>query len=240
MSDPNQPSPYGPPDPPHQPEQPHQPHPYGSPSSDPYGASPPSQPAPPNAYGEQAQPNPYGQAPYGQQPYGQAPYGQASADPDKRPGTVTAAAIITLVMAGLTLLLFTLIGIGVAVARDDIIGSVQNEPGFESFTGGDLVTVLVGVSLVMIVWCLAALVLAVLALRRSNVARILLVVSASVSALVSLIGIGSGISLVPLIASIAAIVLLFTGGASEWFRRRGESGSDTGSQLPEGTTQPWG
>ena len=39
--------------------------------------------------------------------------------------------------------------------------------------------------------------------------------------LVSLIVIASGISVVTLIAAIAVIVLLFTGGAGAWFRRQG-------------------
>ena len=58
-----------------------------------------------------------------------------------------------------------------------------------------------------------------LVLRRSNVARILLVISASVTALLSLLSITSGISLVVLIAAVATIVLLFAGGASAWFKR---------------------
>ena len=57
-------------------------------------------------------------------------------------------------------------------------------------------------------------------LRRSNAARITLVVSSAVTALVSLIGIGSGVSALTLIAAIAVIVLLFTGGAGDWFKRK--------------------
>ena len=68
---------------------------------------PPSQPAPP-AYGQQPG---YGQQPaYGQQPYGQpvqghgqmppAPYGA----PDRRPGMVTAAAVLAFVAGGIYIL----------------------------------------------------------------------------------------------------------------------------------------
>ena len=73
--------------------------------------------------------------------------------------------------------------------------------------------------LVLIVWCLAAVLLAVLVLHRSNVARIMLVVSSAVTALLSLVAIASGVSLVSLAAAVAVIVCLFTGGAGDWFRR---------------------
>ena len=46
----------------------------------------------------------------------------------------------------------------------------------------------------LVVWCVIAIVLAVLVLRRSNVARILLVISCSVTALLSLLGVASGVS----------------------------------------------
>ena len=55
---------------------------------------------------------PYGQDPYGQQPGGQPyPYGQQPSDGqqpagDRRPGTVTAAAWITIVFSALTAVLF--------------------------------------------------------------------------------------------------------------------------------------
>ena len=67
-------------------------------------------------------------------------------------------------------------------------------------------------------------------LRRSNVARILLVISASVAAVFSLIGITSGFSLVPLVACLATIVLLFVGGAGDWFKRV----PDFGGGYPDG------
>ena len=65
-----------------------------------------------------------------------------------------------------------------------------------------------------------ACVLAVFAMRRSNVSRILLVISASVAGLLSLLAIGSVVSAVWLLACIAVVVLLFTGGAGDWYARR--------------------
>lgn len=217
--------------------------PYGQPNpsgQQPYGQSP---------YGQQPQ---YGQPPYGQQPYGQQGYG--AVDPDRRPTTVTVAAWITIVFSGLTAALFGVIALIFVVARDDFVAGFDRE--MESSVGttdvnidaDSLAGVIVAVFLVFAVWALIAIVLAVFVLRRSNVARILLVISSSVTALLSLIGIGSGVSVVPLVAAVAVIVLLFVGGAGDWFKGRsaalaghdsyGSYGS-TGGQYPTyGTQQP--
>ena len=67
--------------------------------------------------------------------------------------------------------------------------------------------------------------LGVFVLRRSNVARILLVISSAVVAVFSLLGITSGLSVVTLAAAVAVIVLLFVGGANDWFSGRGAAPS---------------
>src|SRR5687768_1989582 len=121
-------SPYGPP-----PSQ----NPYGQPPSgppaNPYGEQPGQQspygdrpPQQQNPYGQPAQPPPYGQQQpaygqppaYGQQPaYGQpgSPYGGPTSD--KRPGSVTGAAVITLIFSGLSLLLYAFVLIALVVAK---------------------------------------------------------------------------------------------------------------------------
>ncbi|WP_210439044.1 hypothetical protein [Nocardioides xinjiangensis] len=185
--------------------------PYGQ--SDPYGVPPTGGQSP---YG---QPPSYGQPPtYGQQAYGQQPAG------DRRPGTVTAAAWITIVFSALTAILFALVAVVFVVAREDFVtafeeemrngvGASELDVDAESLAG-----VIVAVLVAFAIWALIALVLAVFVLRRSNVARVLLVISSAVTALFSLIGIASGISVVPLVAALAVIVLLFVGGAGDWFR----------------------
>lgn len=230
-------SPYGPP-----PSE----NPYGQPA-DPYGQQ---QPPPQNPYGEQpppqspqeqpAQPPGYGQpaygqpSSYGQQPtYGQPAYGYAGPATDKRPGTVTAASVITLIFSGLSLLLYAFILIALFVARDDIVAEITRQPDFEDagISADSAFGVIVAFVTVFLVWCLIACVLAVLVLRRSNAARITLVVSASVTALFSLIGITSGVSAITLLAAVAVIVLLFAGGAGDWFK-----GRQAGQAVP-GMTQ---
>ena len=229
------------------PEQPQYPPPSGQPQQ-PYGQQPPPQSQP---YGQQ----PYGQQPYPQQQpgYGQTPYGQPQSgyvqspygyqapgyspygadQGDRRPGTVTAAGVITLIFSGLSLALFAIIGIVVVAAKDEFITRIQDQPGFESVTPQDVVSVVAVVCLVFAIWCIIAMVLAVFTMRRSNGARIGLVISAALAAILSLLAIGSGASAVTLLAAIAVIVLLFAGGANQWFGRR-----DPGSPYSTGGMPP--
>ena len=200
-------TPYGGPPPPQNP--------YGQPEGgqDPYGQPPAGQQP---AYGQQ-QPA-YGQPAYGQQPaYGG--YGAPGRDPDKRPGTVTGAGIVTIVMSLLSALVFGGFLIALLVSRDSVIDEFETQPGFEDVSADDIFAVFAVILAVFAVWCLIATLLGVLVMRRSNAARILLVISCSVTIVLSLLGIGSVVSAVPLIAAIVVIVLLFTGGAGQWFRR---------------------
>ncbi len=205
--------------------------PYGQPAQPPvYGSDPQQAPGPP--------PQPYGASAYGGSAYGGLPPG---GDPDKRPGTVLAASIITIIFSGLGLVFFGLVTIVLAVARGQIIDEMEkqldDQAAFEDFTANDLANVLIVVFAIFAIWCLITIVTAVLAMRGKNWARIVTVISAAVSAVFSLLAITSGLSALSLIAAIAAIVLYFTGGAGDWYRRQGSGASPT---LPTGTTQPWG
>ena len=151
-----------------------------------------------------------------------------------------AASLITIIFSGLGLVFFGLITIVLAVARGEIIDEMEKQlegqAAFEDFSANDLANLLVVVFAVFALWCLIAIVTAVLAMRGKNWARIVTVVSAAVAAVISLLGITSGVSALTLIAAVAAIILYFTGGAGEWYKRQGSSSST----LPTGTTQPWG
>lgn len=163
--------------------------------------------------------NPYGQAPP------PAPYAAHSGDPDKRPGTVTAAAVISILFSAISALLFGALTVAFLVARDGIVDAIDDEVAgqsqFEDFSAADIADVGLVVMGILTVWCLIALVLAVLALRRQNWARITLVISAAVSAVLSLLSFAAIFPLVTLIAAIATIVLFFTGGANDWYSRKG-------------------
>jgi hypothetical protein len=199
----------------------------------PYG-QPPAQPA----YGQPPAENPYGQAPFGQQQpqgyYAQQPppgplgdgldmYGRPLVR-EARPGTVTAAAWITLVMSGLTGALFGFITLGMLVAKDDVVTEMDKAFAEQGVTGDfsaeDAYGFFVFALVVLTLWCIIACVLAVFAMRGSNVSRILLVISSVVAGLLSLVAIGSVISAVWLLACVAVVILFFTGGAGEWYQRR--------------------
>ncbi|UAL29254.1 hypothetical protein K8W59_15985 [Nocardioides rotundus] len=202
------------------------------PPENPYGQQPgPDQPAEgrPPAYGDQSsygQPS-YGQGQqpaYGQQPYGQQPgYGYAS--PDQRPGTVTAAGWITIVLSGLTALMLGLSMIGVVVAREPMLDAMRNDPNVNSaledqVTYDQISGVILATLAVLTVWSIIAVILGVMVLRRSNAARILLVISAGVCAILTLISIAALVPALWTLAAIAVIVLLFVGGAGDWFKGR--------------------
>ena len=151
-------------------------------------------------------------------------YGRPLTSTDDRPGTVTAAGWITLVVAGLSALLYGFLTLAMIVAKDDVLREIDKALAEQGSTGDfdaeSAFGVVVGVLVVVIVWCLIACVLAVFVLRRSNAARITLVVSAVVAGLLSLLGIKSAVSAIPLLACLATVILLFTGGAGDWFARR--------------------
>ncbi|MEO6509785.1 MAG: hypothetical protein ABIO16_02255 [Nocardioides sp.] len=245
-------NPYGQ-NPPQQPPQPPQ-NPYGTGSGEtPYGQPAPSeaappQPPPPNPYGGQPAPDPYAappqQNPYGsapqtaQQPYGQ-PYGQQPPPGplgdgldmygrplgnDERPGGVTAAAWITMVLSGLSLLLYGFITLAMVIAKDDVTReidkAIRDSNSTSTFSAEDAYGFVIGILLVVTIWCLIAVICGVFVLRRSNAARIVLVISAIVAGLLSLVGIQSVVSAVPLLACIAVVVLLFKRNARDWFAGR--------------------
>lgn len=224
------------------------------PAENPYGSEPPTNPyGQPVTPQEGQQPGPeqpsYGQQPYGQQqdpyasgsypsapyasapsPYGTDPYRTAgtSGGGDKRPGTVTAAAWISIVLSGLSALMFAFVAILFLVAQDPLVREMEQQSDFSDLDidAGSIVGLLVALMIVFTLWSVAGVVLGVFVLRRSNVARILLVISASLVALLSLLGITSGVSLVSLLAAVATIILLFVGGANDWFARRGPAFHD--------------
>ena len=229
MSDPQ--NPYGPNDGGQQPTNP-----YGQPPApSPSDGQPPEYTAPQHG-GPQPAGQQYGQPPSGQTSYGQSPYGQpptsqqyggppayGTTDPNKRPGTVTAASVITLIFSGLGFVLFTFGLIAVLVARDDMVreinNEIQNQQGMEGLTGDGIAVFLVVAFVVLIAWTLATMIFAVWAMKGKNWARVLVVISSVVTALFSLLAILSGVSAITLIASVAVVVLYFTGGANQWFKR---------------------
>jgi hypothetical protein len=72
---------------------------------------------------------------------------------------------------------------------------------------------------VIVLWCLAAIVVAVLVWRRVAWARILLLISASTCVGLSLLGtaLGAFLLVLPLVAGVATLALLVRPDARPWF-----------------------
>jgi len=178
--------------------------------------------------------SPYGSQQYGAPQYPSQQYGSqydqggnyASGGTMKRPGGVTAAAIIAMVMSVITGGFWLLLGFAFLVGGDSLADDFLDEPDGrevveqlnltdQEFRDG--VTALGIGSLVAGILMLAVVLVAIGVLRGSNVARILLIICAAVTLLIGLVLIQSVISIVWIAAAIAVIVLLFVGGASTWF-----------------------
>lgn len=228
------------------------------PPQQPFGAPPPSpspygQPPTQQPQGEQApaQPQSYTQQ-YGQsysQQYGQQ-YGQPAqgaypsyGEPgkDSRPATVTAAGVITLVTSGLmfVLLAVSLVTVLAAGPDSDYVQDIVDEmarqnAAYEDFSAQTIVNIAaVGIAIAL-GWALIAMLLAVFAMRRSNAARIGLVVSAAlVFVPTGLIGVTGAFAMLLLSAAcIVVIICLFAGGASGWFARRHGHQPGSGGLAP--------
>lgn len=153
------------------------------------------------------------------------PYG-TYVEPGRRPGTVTAAGWITVVVSSTTALLLAGMFLVLILAQDSVIEAMQSDATFQDAVGGDsqlandAAGALTAITGGLALWSLIATVLGFLVLRRSNVARILLVISSVLSALATLPLIVAVLPAAWTLASLAVTVLLFVGGASEWFARR--------------------
>ena len=210
----------------------------------PYGQRP--APGQPPAYGQPPQPErgyeqqPYGQPPsgqqYGQQPYGQPPSGEQYAQhygqpygqqpppspyPLKRPGTVTAAAVITIVLSGLATVFWGLIMLAVTIATQDVYDGLADDPNFREMfdqfevTPDDVKTFVLVTGLIIVVFSLVAIIVSVMVLRGSGVGRFLLTLLSIPTALLGLVFFPIGLLWTGL--AITVLVMLFVGEAGAWF-----------------------
>lgn len=165
-------------------------------------------------------------------------------DPDKRPAAVVWASIITWAISGLVAALGGVVLLVIAGDRASILREIRAEMRTNSqlqdlsVSAESLLNMVVGMVVVLIVWCLIAIVLGVLTFLRFNWARILLVISAGVSSLLSLITILAFAPVVPLAAGVAVIVLLFTSRSNAWFSRHPGGGSLPGPMPGAGHLPP--
>jgi hypothetical protein len=140
--------------------------------------------------------------------------------PTKRPGTLTAAGVITIVMSSFALLGSGILALVFLVDRNSL---EEDESMIELANDADvavedLVTALGIVGVIAALLSLAALVLGVLLLRNKRV-RIPLVVLSAIAIILSLLAFPIGLLWV--IAEVLVIVFCFIGGAGAWFDAQG-------------------
>lgn len=170
-------------------------------------------------------------------PTGYAPSGYG-APPDRRPGTVTAAAWLTWIFSGLTVVTFVLVLVVMVAARGRFVEALRSDPQVSdlNLSANDIMAGLWVLGVVVLLWCLISMVLAFLAWRRVGWARVTLAVSAGVAAVISLIAFPVG--LLSAVAAVVTVVLLFTGGANEWYRGAGTTTGGYGSWPPGPPSYP--
>jgi hypothetical protein len=140
----------------------------------------------------------------------------------RRPGAVAWACLLTWVSSGTT---FSVLALTVAalVADPGIIDDARQQNADlvdAGLTDSVLRNAVYATSAVVMVWCVAAALLAFLAWRRVRWAAITLAVSAGLAAGLCLLTlVGSLVLLVPLAACATTVALLLRPEARAWFRR---------------------
>lgn len=207
------------------------------PPSDPWGAPhpdgrhedlppPTGHPAPPPAGPPVAGPD---APPPSRIPFGAAapqPPGVIAQVPERRPGQLVAACVVTWVFAGLTAVIALLIAVMVVVDREGVLELARAqsgwEPGMEDAVGPQLVAALVLVAF----WCAAAATFAAFAWRRRRWGLLGMLFSTFLVALLSLAAFPA--SIIQLGGSALVIGLIFSPSVTAWFATAGRRGDAAG------------
>jgi hypothetical protein len=118
--------------------------------------------------------------------------------------------------------------------QDIVDEMARQNAAYEDFSAQTIVNIAaVGIAIAL-GWALIAMLLAIFAMRRSNAARIGLVVSAALVCVpTGLIGVAGAFAMLLLSAAcIVVIICLFAGGASGWFARRHGHQPGSGGLAP--------
>ena len=138
----------------------------------------------------------------------------------QRPGKVTAACIVTIVSSGLVFASVLVSLLYLFASRAAVVAEIEKElasAAYGNISADSVANVMTGFFVVLLVWALVAIALAIATMRRSNGARITLVVSAILSALVSLLGVMVVAPLAFTAAGVLTAVLLLSSDAKVWF-----------------------
>lgn len=139
-----------------------------------------------------------------------------------RPPAVAGACVLTWVGSGLTALALAASAVVLALDPDVLLDEAHRQnPDLadQGVTDGMLTAMAFAMVAGVVLWCVAAAVLAILVFRRVGWARVVLLVSAGVAAAISLVGaaIGGVLLLVPFAAAVAGFALLLRPSAAAWF-----------------------
>jgi hypothetical protein len=186
-------------------------------------AASPAPPAPPAQAAPQDQPPPHPH-PYGD-PVPMAPGGSWSSYGvrAKRPAALVAACVIVWVSCALVSGFMLVMSLVMAVARDELFAEIERqEPNFDmkGMSQAELATGTFVLTAVVVLWSVAAIVLAVLAIRGLPLARAALAVSTGATSLVLLGATLLSPALVVLLAaSLVTLWLLLRADVTAWFKR---------------------
>lgn len=187
--------------------------------------TPPAAPAPPAptespAAGEQPAPFP---GRYGEPQPMTGPAASAYVPRARRPGALTAACVTVWVSCALTAGFMLLLSLVMALARDDFFAELERQQpdlNMQGMTHAELATGVFVMTGVTVVWCVVAVVLAVLAFRRAQWARIALVVNTAVAGLVLLAAtLVNPVLVVLLAAALVTLWLLLRADVTAWYAR---------------------
>ena len=183
--------------------------------------APPTPPPPPPV----SRPAPYEQpfgapAPDSSPPFTPAPHVQLRT---ARPPALVAACVIVWASSAVVAGCLLLLSLVMAVARDELFDEIEKQqPGFDmqGMSRGELAAATFTMTAIVVVWCAAAVVLAVLAFRGRSWARVGLVVCTSSAGLLVLAGTFASPVLVVLLAATAVTLwLLLRPDVTAWYRR---------------------
>jgi hypothetical protein len=143
--------------------------------------------------------------------------------PAKRPAALIAACVIVWASCALVSGFMVLFSLVMAVARDDFFDEIERQqPNFDmrGLSEAELATGTYVATAFVLVWCVAATVLAVMAIRRVQRAQVPLVVCVGLSCLVLLVATFLSPFLVVLLAAnVVTVWLLLRSDVAAWFKR---------------------
>ncbi len=173
-----------------------------------------------------AQPGPYvGYGAPAPSPYAGAPRAPGAPRPDRRPGALVWACVLVWVSTALVAGMLALTALVLGLARDEVFAELERQQGPGALadfglTEDDVVMGTFVMTAVAVPWCVAAAVLAFLAIRRVGWARIALVVSSVASGLLMLaLAIANPLLVLFVGAAVTTAVLLLRSDVAAWFRR---------------------